>query len=134
MAAVKPHSADHRLRRVPPSFLRTLAVSCVVAVVVSTSAGAQDAPSTGPSTGPIDRVPSDKDPPSGGKADGDSRPKAPPVAETKAGVIHPPDVDPAMSKPVPNVDPAMPKSPKPKVPELGPKQGEPQPSPDIQPR
>ena len=121
MAAVKPYRANHRRRGERPSLL--LAVAMVGAFVATAPLGARAQDS-----------PSGKDPPS------DSRPKAPTAAETKAGVVHPPDVDPAMSKPVPNVDPAMPKSPQPRPSEPGPKRGEPKPSPDpkstpdIQPR
>ena len=64
----------------------------------------------------------------------DTSPKAAPLQdEVKSGVVRPPDVDPTMSKAVPNVDPAMPKTPKPPAaPPVAPKS--PSETPDNQPR
>ena len=57
-------------------------------------------------------------------------PKPPAPGETKTGVIRPPEVDPGMSKTVPDVDPKMPKPIKPQAPG----QGQGNAAPETQPR
>lgn len=123
MPALKPNrSPNQGALRSRTQWAAALAV--IVATVFSFPVRAQEEPKP-PST--LDTPPRDLEKPS------ETGPKVPLQGEEKSGVIRPPEIDPTMSKPVPNVDPAMRKTPKPESTHPGAlkDQGK---TPDIQPR
>jgi hypothetical protein len=120
---------DGQVRRRPIEALSALIVAGAFAVSLAGPAAPQPQDTLKPAAAP-EAPPRDKERP------GESKPKVPMEGEKKEGVIRPPEVDPAMSKSVPNVDPHMTKPPKPPKPGINPP-APPQPpakAPDIQPR
>ena len=89
----------------PPAIPRSVARDRWAAVLVGAALSAAPGAIAAP-----DPVPQAAGP------DAQTNPAAPdPTGNPKTGVLKPPDVDPAMTKPVPDIDPGIEKTPAPKL-------------------